>query len=128
MKRNVRLVVAVAVFGVIAACASGTMAQKVGGYKEVSVEDAGVTDAAGFAVSAQAKKTGGTVELVSIYHAERQTVAGTNYRLCLKVTDSGEGDEANVTHYVQVVVYVDLKKNYKLTSWADSDCGGDDDN
>ena len=119
MKRNVKFAVAVAVMGVIFGCAAAASAQiKTGGYKQVDKADAGAVAAAGFAINAQSEKTGMQYELGEIVKAERQVVAGSNYRLCLQV--SADGDES---FFVQVVVYVDLKKNYKLTSWADSECG-----
>lgn len=119
MKTNLKLAVALAALTVIIGAASATSAQiKTGGYKEVPASDAGAVAAAEFAISAQSEKTKMQFELGEIVKAERQVVAGTNYRMCMQV--SADGDEA---FFVQVVVYLDLKKNYKLTSWADSDCG-----
>lgn len=119
-------VLCVCAFSMIAFLAGSGSGQKVGGYKEAATTEAGVKAAAAFAVRAQTEKTGRKETLMSIYKAEKQVVAGTNYRLCLKVTSEGEEDEADIIHFVQVVVYVDLKGNSKLTSWADSDCGEDD--
>ena len=102
-------------------------AQRVGGFSEVAKTDAGAKAAAAFAVKAQTQKTERKETLMSIFKAERQVVAGSNYRLCLKVTSEGAEDEADIIHFVQAVVYVDLKGNYKLTSWTDSECGEDDD-
>jgi cystatin-C len=102
-------------------------AQKVGGYKKIARSDAGAASAAAFAIRAQAEKTKATIELVSVENAESQVVAGTNYRLCLKVTTSGEENEADVTITVKVVVYRNLKAQYSLTSWTEEDCAGDED-
>lgn len=102
-------------------------AQKLGGYKEIPKTDPAAKAAAEFAVSAEAEKTGKSVEFVAIHKAERQTVAGANYRLCIKVTTQGEKNEADVTHFVKVVVYQNLKQEYKLASWETSDCGEEDD-
>lgn len=113
--------------GLVAMFAVTAQAQKVGGYKEIPKNDAGARAAAEYAVSAQAEKNGKTIELISVANAERQIVAGTNYRLCLKVTSQGEKNEADATHFVTVVVYQSLKQEYKLTSWENSDCGDDDD-
>jgi hypothetical protein len=119
MKRNKKLAVALAVIGVIFGCAAAAQAQiKTGGYKEISKTDAGAVAAADFAITAQSDKTGHAFELLDLVKAERQVVAGSNYKLCMQV--SADGDEV---FFVQAVVYVDLKKNSKLTSWADSDCG-----
>lgn len=66
-------------------------------------------------------KTGSAIELMSLVQAERQTVQGANYRLCMQINT--EGDDENTVSHVKAVVYMDLKKNYKLTSWAaNSDC------
>jgi hypothetical protein len=106
--------------------AAATSAQKLGGYKEIAKTDSGAQAAAEYAVSAQAEKSGKEIEFISVFKAERQTVAGTNYRLCIKVSEQGDEDEADAIIYVQTVVYVDLKGNKKLTSWTTSDCGSDD--
>lgn len=106
--------------------AGAATAQKVGGYKEISKSDAGARAAAEFAVEAQAKKKNATIELDDVLHAESQVVAGTNYRLCVKITTSGEKDEADVVITVKVVVFRNLKRAYSLKSWAEEDCGDDD--
>lgn len=101
-------------------------AQKVGGYKEISKDDAGARAAAVFAVGAAGEKESLTIELMSVRQAERQVVAGTNFRLCLKVTAGAEG-EAGEIMTVRAVVYRDLKGAYRLSSWKQEDCGEDDD-
>jgi hypothetical protein len=68
-----------------------------------------------FAVDAQAERKNLTIDLIAVEKAESQVVAGTNYRLCLKVTTSGADDEADVTITVRVVVYRNLKGEYSLT-------------
>src|SRR5436190_11710103 len=83
-----------------------------GGYKVIDATDGGAAEAADFAIKAQSEKTEMEYELGDIVKAERQVVGGTNYRLCMDV--SGNGGDGT---YVQAVVYVDLKKNFKLTSW-----------
>lgn len=119
MKTNLKLAVALAALTVIIGAASAASAQiKTGGYKQIDKTDAGAVAAAGFAINAQSEKTNMQFELHELVKAERQVVAGTNYRLCMQV--SADGDES---FFVLAVVYLDLKKNYKLTSWADSDCG-----
>ncbi len=108
--------------------ATAASAQRVGGYKQIAVSDAAAAEAADFAVSAQSEKAGKSIELISIFKAERQIVAGSNYRLCLKVNPQGPDGETDAIIFVQTVVYVDLKDNKKLTSWSISDCGKDDGN
>lgn len=127
MKRYLKLSSVIAAFAFIAAVANVASAQKVGGYRVVDASAADVQAAAEFAVSTQAEKTQKEMELVDVLKAEKQVVAGTNYRMCLKVdSEAGEGQDF-VTIFIQAVVYVDLKANKKLTSWAISDCGSEDD-
>lgn len=127
MKLDLRTGTALFATALLLIFASTSFAQKVGGYKEISRSDAGARSAAVFAVGAQAAKNNSTVELGSVLKAESQVVAGMNYRLCLKVTTSGAAGEADVISTVKVVVYRDLKGNYKLTSWIEEECGDDDD-
>src|ERR1044072_3713233 len=59
----------------------GASAQRRGGYREIDKADEGATNAAEFAVKAQSEKKEMTYKLVSIEHAESQTLAGINYRV-----------------------------------------------
>ncbi|MGB5012467.1 MAG: cystatin domain-containing protein [Pyrinomonadaceae bacterium] len=119
MRSNVRMAVVLAAFAAVLTFATASSAQIiVGGYKVVAKTDAGVVAAANFAVQAQSENTGREYELEDIVKAERQVVQGSNYRLCMEV--SADGSDA---FHVQAVVYVDLKGNKKLSSWADSSCG-----
>ena len=93
----------------------------VGGYRAVRVDDPEVAAAARFAVAARAKSEDVTIDLNSVVAAERQTVAGANYRLCLEVEADG------VTQNVKAVVFKSLQKQYQLKSWEEADCGGDGD-
>lgn len=126
MIKSLRMFLILAALGVVLGCAAPGLAQKVGGYKEISKTDASAVAAANFAVSARAGKTGGTAELVAIERAESQLVAGTNFRLCLKVTTSGEENEADVTELFKVVVYRNLKNVFSLTSWVREECNEDE--
>ena len=105
-------------FAVILTFASASFAQMVGGYKVISKSDAAAVAAADFAIEAQSEKSEKSYELTDLVKAERQVVQGSNYRLCLEVSADGSD-----TFYVQALVYVDLKGNKKLSSWADSTCG-----
>ena len=109
------------------AAVSAASAQKVGAYKEIVKSDPGAAAAAVFAVKAQAEKAHITATLVAIEQAERQLVAGTNYRLCLNVTTSDAANKAEVTDTVRVVVYRDMKGKHKLMSWVTEDCTPDGD-
>jgi hypothetical protein len=90
----------------------------VGGFRAVAVNDPEVTAAARFAVGAQGESDGTAIDLVSVLAAERQTVAGANYRLCLEV----EVDGAAQT--VKALVFKNLQRQYQLRSWEAADCGG----
>jgi hypothetical protein len=108
---------------------------KAGGYSPVSVADKEVVVAAGFAVAAQEKAmqeenpAPARLELVKILSAQRQVVAGMNFRLRLKVKLNSEEKEA-----VAVVWWQAWRKPdpYRLTSWKweesdkqdESDAGG----
>ena len=81
-----------------------------GGYSTVGLSD-DIKAAAEFAVQEQAKRDAVVLELSDISKAERQIVAGVNYRLDVVVKQSGSLRKASV------VVFKDLKSHYKLTSW-----------
>jgi hypothetical protein len=102
-----------------------TSAQRTGGYREIDKADEAAATAADFAVKAQSEKKEITYKLVSIEQAETQTVAGINYRLCLKVGYRKQDDEADTTESVRVVVYRNLQNQYSLTSWIEEKCGDD---
>ena len=107
--------------------AAAMNAQRVGGYKQISKTDAGARSAAEFAVDAQAERKGISIELISLEKAESQVVAGTNYRLCMKISSPGGEDDDAVTSEVRVIVYRNLKGEYSLTSWIEENCAPEDD-
>jgi len=105
---------------VVLGCAAISFAQiKTGGFKKVPVSDAGVVAAAEFALGAQADKDNIGIELVSIESAERQTVAGTNYKICLLVTVTDEYTEEPYDQFISALVFSSLKKEYTLKSWTE---------
>lgn len=121
MKKSLWMMFVIVAVYVVVGGVSGVFAQQrpiVGGYKEIANDAPGVQEAAEFAVSKQAEKQEVSITLVSVEHAERQTVAGSNYRLCLRVEIDDE------TQDVKVVVYQNLKREYSLTSWEEEKCGG----
>lgn len=102
------------------ACASICSAQPgrtAGGYNNAAKTDEAVVDAADFAVTTRAKNEP-TLELISVERAERQIVAGSNYRLCLAVNLDGKRAEATA------VVYLNLQNEFALTSWTPGKCSG----
>jgi hypothetical protein len=108
-----------AAFGVtFGGAREGAAGQMVGGYKPAAANDPEVTAAARFAVAARGKSENAVITLNSVLAAERQTVAGANYRLCLEVEVEG------ATQNVRAVVFKSLQKQYQLKSWEEADCGG----
>ncbi len=120
MKQRLFRLLPLLILGIILAGAAS--AQRLGGYREIDKADEGAAAAAEFAVKTQSEKKEMTYKLVSIEHAESQTVAGINYRLCLKV---GKDDDADTTELVRVVVYRNLQNQYSLTSWTEEKCSDD---
>ena len=103
----------------------GSSAQRLGGYREIDKADEGAATAAEFAVKTESEKKEMTYKLVSVEHAETQTVAGINYRLCLKIGYHKQDDDVDATEFVRVVVYRNLQNQYSLTSWTEENCGDD---
>ncbi len=124
MNRKVYNVVILLVLGITFGCAAAT-AQRLGGYREIDKADEGATAAAEFAVKAESEKKEMTYKLVSVEHAESQVVAGTNYRLCLKVGYRKQDDDVDTTEFVRVVVNRNLQNQFSLTSWTEENCGND---
>lgn len=121
MKKNLQITIMLAVLGVFFACATTSFAQMVGGYKSAPVDDEAVVAAADFAVSDHSEKNEVSLIVVNILKAERQVVQGTNYRMCIEVKVADEDNEE--TQFVLAVVYQDLKRSYKLSSWKPDACG-----
>jgi hypothetical protein len=88
----------------------------VGGYAPVDAADDSFRAAADFAVADEARRLNQVIRLEGIAQAERQIVAGTNYRFCLKVATSKGSQSA------EVLVYQNLKGQYSLTSWTEGHC------
>jgi len=109
----------------IALGAIAASAQRLGGYREIDKSDEGAAAAAEFAVKAESESKEMTYKLVSIEHAESQVVAGTNYRLCLKVGYHKQDDDVDTTEFVRVVVNRNLQNQHSLTSWTEENCGSD---
>lgn len=90
-----------------------------GGYAKVPVTNSEVMAAAEFAINAQSKAIQSLsdgqprkLELLQILRAEQQVVAGTNYRLTLRVKQNGHERTA------EAVVFQALKPTkYELVSW-----------
>ena len=85
-----------------------------GGYSQAAADSPEVLSAAKFAVAQKSRGRTDPITLVSVKRAERQVVAGMNYRLLLSVRMDGQ------VHDVETVVYQDLKRNYSLSKWEPS--------
>ena len=83
-----------------------------GSYRPALSTDPEIIAAAQAAISLRNAQPGSSpVHLLSIREATQQVVAGMNYRLWLRVSDSGRGRTANV------LIYRDLSGHHSLTSW-----------
>ena len=83
-----------------------------GGWSSVAVDDARVKVAAQHAVAAQAATDGTELKLVAVEDAQRQVVAGINYKLKLSVKKGDRQKRANAT------VWGKLDGTYELTAWS----------
>lgn len=92
----------------VAAPLSPSRAQTPGGFSAVAKTDANTVAAAKAAVASRE----GKVQLTSVESAERQVVAGMNYRLTLKVTENGKARRA------ESVVWHKLDGKFETTSWT----------
>jgi len=82
-----------------------------GGYSPAEI-DSEVRKVAEFAVKTQAGTSGRPLRLVKILKAERQVVAGLNYRLEIEVADGSKNRKA------LAVVWKKLDGSLALTSWG----------
>lgn len=127
MKQISRAVPIFVAIGIALSCVVVGSAQTqrpiVGGYKAAQTDDSDVLEAAEHALSERGEKESVSLKLVSVERAEKQVVAGINYRLCLKVTIDGEEDDSGETQDIVVVVHRSLRKEYSLKSWEVAECG-----
>lgn len=118
MKNSLRIAALLVAFGAATSGALICSAQPgkiVGGYREVAKTDETVVYSANFAIKTQAQKDA-SLKLISIAGAERQIVAGSNYRLCLVVNSENKPEE------IKAVVYQSLQNEFSLTSWESEKC------
>ncbi|HVG33309.1 MAG TPA: cystatin domain-containing protein [Pyrinomonadaceae bacterium] len=133
MRKNLRLLLCLVALGITFVPAQMNVAQqglpRVGGFKEVATDDAQVVAAARFAVRTQAQKQKTRMKLLSIHSAERQTVQGANYRLCLVVEIEDTENNVVVDQGVKVLVYQNLKREFSLgkNSWTEENCNEEED-
>ena len=113
--------------GVLFSCVQTNFAQvRTGGYKQIPITDTGAVAAAEYAVNAQSEKEELEITLDTVVKAERQVVAGTNYKLCLQtfVLNPDEEVEEVEERFVQAVIFKSLKNEYTIKSWVETEsCG-----
>src|SRR5215216_5970190 len=134
MRKSVHLLMALVALGILFGCASVSFGQERipnVGSSEVATDDPEVVAAAEFAVSAQKKKEGGPLSLVSIKSARLMSTRDTAYLLCLEVKAADEDDAGVEAQSVEVVVSAPPtregeKKKWKLERWNKKECGGSD--
>lgn len=128
MKIKFQIILMSAVFGLILGCTATNFAQTelpvpiAGGYSRVESNTAETVSAANFAVKKQSKKQKAKIKLTKISKAEKQVVAGLNYRLCLQVETSEKNKKTVIPQTIEAIVFLDLKQNFSLTSWAIAAC------
>jgi hypothetical protein len=121
MKIFTRIIMLAAV--IFGSAATGFAQIKTGDFKPVPVNDAEVVAAADFAVVEQADKAEASIELIEIKKAERQTVAGTNFKLCILVNITDGSADEPYERFVNAVIFRSLKDEYSLKSWTETgDC------
>ncbi len=117
MRKCLMIAAISAVFYALVGAAAICPAQMVGNYRETSKTDETVFSAADFAVKTQSKTLkDASLKLISIERAERQVVAGSNYRLCLAVNSKEKPQQATA------VIYYNLHGEFSLTSWTPGQC------
>ena len=130
MRKNIQLLFCLVALGIALVPAQMSVAQqglpKVGGFKEAPTNNAHVVAAARFAVKTQAEKQKTNMRLVSIHAAERQTVQGANYRLCLVVEIEDRENNVRVDEGVTVQVFQNLKGQFSLSKWTEENCAEED--
>jgi hypothetical protein len=131
MRKNLRLLVCLFALGFVFVPGQTGVAQeglpRVGGFKKAPTNNAQVVAAARFAVKAQAEKQRTNMKLVSIHSAERQTVQGAVYRLCLVVEIEDRENNVIVDQGVRALVYQTLKGQFSLTKWTEENCNEEED-
>lgn len=98
-------------FLLVTLAARPSFAQRVGGFRDVPVDDKQLVAAAKFAVEAREKESKEKTELVKILKGGAQVVAGMNYRIDLDVKVEGGVRTA------QAIVWAKLDRTFQLTKW-----------
>jgi NlpE N-terminal domain/Aspartic acid proteinase inhibitor len=84
-----------------------------GGYREVDASLPDVREAADYAVSQHAARTGTTLSMRHVFWAASQVAGGVRYRLCIETTAAG------VRKVVTAVVFRTLDQQLSLSDWIE---------
>jgi uncharacterized lipoprotein NlpE involved in copper resistance len=84
-----------------------------GGYRQVDASMPDVREAADYAVSEHAARTGTTLSMRHVFWAASQAVAGVRYRLCIETTSAG------ARNVVTAVVFRTLDQQLSLSDWIE---------
>jgi copper homeostasis protein (lipoprotein) len=87
-----------------------------GGYSAIKVIDPDVKAAAEFALGEQSRRDGVHLSLMEIVQAQKQVVAGLNYKICLRARSG------STTRTAVAVIYKNLQQQYSLTSFQWGKC------
>ena len=88
----------------------------VGSYVPVPATSAGIRRVAEFAIAEAGRRSGTPIQLRRVAEAERQSVAGTNYRLCVEVL-AAEKTVRALAH-----VFQGLDSKLTLKEWTPGGC------
>ncbi|HEX8844068.1 MAG TPA: hypothetical protein VF791_05465 [Pyrinomonadaceae bacterium] len=126
MKKSLSVIIAAVAlsvaFGSVMSAAQERKPIILGGYSKVATDNPEVQAAAEFAVNEQGERQSAAITLSSIERAERQSAAGTNFKLCLKVEIEGETEDDTISQTVSAVVHRNLQQEFSLKSWEEADC------
>ncbi|KAF0910838.1 hypothetical protein E2562_004804 [Oryza meyeriana var. granulata] len=114
MRTSSLLFAAVTIVAVLAAAARGATAATVGSWQQIDINDPHVQELGRWAVAEMNRRTGlGGLTFNRVTIAEKQVVAGVNYRLTLEASSSGAKDG----RYEAVVYEQDRSNARKLISF-----------
>lgn len=118
MKKTLQVVINLITFCFVYGCVLVCSAQPPvpGSYRNVSITDEAVVAAANFAIGNRNETQKTALKLLSIANAEMQIVAGTNYALCLKISNQDKEEE------IKAVVFQNLEQKYELSEWNAEKC------
>ncbi len=113
MKKTTQTILIFAGFYLLCGGMFGVFAQQINdNYKKLMKTDGGALSAAKFAVKQENRR----LSLASIERAESQIVAGTNYKICMKVINNGKIED------VTAVVSMNPKNKFSLIGWQKGVC------